>query len=192
MKKAIGSWAGESRLGRARTSGIEDLGKRRQKPSRALLCRQAERGALRRGAAATQRPDPGHPSRARGASGRAEPAVRLGRQVRGGAGILQEWTSSDSGPRPPTSSAASLVEELLESVAMYPDHVEVTVSGARRLNVTLHEVGLTGGGSLVVSEGGFEPPRPIRPLGPQPSASTKFRHSDGSPAILAIRPERSG
>jgi hypothetical protein len=30
-----------------------------------------------------------------------------------------------------------------------------------------------------VSEGGFEPPRPIRPLGPQPSASTKFRHSDG-------------
>ena len=31
----------------------------------------------------------------------------------------------------------------------------------------------------MVSEGGFEPPRPIRPLGPQPSASTKFRHSDG-------------
>jgi hypothetical protein len=48
------------------------------------------------------------------------------------------------------------------------------------------------GGVRLVSEGGFEPPRPIRPLGPQPSASTKFRHSDGSPAILATRPERSG
>ena len=43
----------------------------------------------------------------------------------------------------------------------------------------------------MVSEGGFEPPRPIRPLGPQPSASTKFRHSDGIPAILATGPERS-
>ena len=38
-----------------------------------------------------------------------------------------------------------LVEELLDSVAMYPDHLEVTVSGAPRLNVTLEEVGLTGG-----------------------------------------------
>jgi hypothetical protein len=28
---------------------------------------------------------------------------------------------------------------------MYPDHLEVTVSGAPRLNVTLEEVGLTGG-----------------------------------------------
>jgi hypothetical protein len=33
-----------------------------------------------------------------------------------------------------------MVEELLESVAMYPDHLEVTVSGAPRLNVTLEEV----------------------------------------------------
>ena len=38
-----------------------------------------------------------------------------------------------------------LVEELVESVAMYPDHLEVTVSGAPRLNVTPEEVGLTGG-----------------------------------------------
>jgi hypothetical protein len=28
---------------------------------------------------------------------------------------------------------------------MYPDHVEVTVSGARRLNVHLQDVGPTGG-----------------------------------------------
>lgn len=33
----------------------------------------------------------------------------------------------------------------IQAVAMYPDHLEVTVSGARRLNVTLEEVGLTGG-----------------------------------------------
>jgi hypothetical protein len=38
-----------------------------------------------------------------------------------------------------------IVEELLESVAIYPDHLEVTVSGVPRLNVTLKEVGLTGG-----------------------------------------------
>ena len=53
-----------------------------------------------------------------------------------------------------------LVEELLESVATYPDHAEVTVSGARRLNVTLQEIGLTGGGILVVSEGGLNPHGP--------------------------------
>jgi hypothetical protein len=50
-----------------------------------------------------------------------------------------------------------LVEELLESVAMYPDHLEITVSGTPRLNVTLEEVGLTGGGSLVVSEARGDP-----------------------------------
>ena len=32
--------------------------------------------------------------------------------------------------------------------------------------------GSGGGGSSFVSEGGFEPPRAMRPLGPQPSAST--------------------
>ena len=46
-----------------------------------------------------------------------------------------------------------LVEELLESVAMYPDHLEVTVSGAPPLNVTLEEVGLTGGWQFRVGGG---------------------------------------
>src|SRR6266542_678039 len=38
---------------------------------------------------------------------------------------------------------------------MYPDHLEVTVSGVPRLNVTMEEVGLSGGGSFggLVSEG---------------------------------------
>lgn len=39
-----------------------------------------------------------------------------------------------------------LVEELLDAVAMYPDHLEVTVKGALRLNVTLKEAGLGPGG----------------------------------------------
>ena len=48
-----------------------------------------------------------------------------------------------------------LVEELLESVAMYPDHLEVTVSGVPRLNVTLEEVGLTGGWQFCGVGGGI-------------------------------------
>src|SRR5262245_44591648 len=48
------------------------------------------------------------------------------------------------------------------------------------------------GSSLVVSEGGFEPPRAMRPLGPQPSASTKFRHSDEARRILARGPSGTG
>ena len=35
-----------------------------------------------------------------------------------------------------------LVHELVEEVALFPDHLEVTVAGAPRLNVTLEEVGV--------------------------------------------------
>ena len=38
-----------------------------------------------------------------------------------------------------------LVEGLLESVAFFPDHVEVTPKGVPTLNVELDEVGLTAG-----------------------------------------------
>jgi len=48
-----------------------------------------------------------------------------------------------------------LVEELLESVAMYPDHLEITVSGVPRLNVTLEEVGLSGGWQFCGVGGGI-------------------------------------
>jgi hypothetical protein len=48
-----------------------------------------------------------------------------------------------------------LVEELLESVAIYPDHLAVTVSGAPRLNVALEEVGLTGGWQCLGVGGGI-------------------------------------
>src|SRR6266511_180558 len=50
-----------------------------------------------------------------------------------------------------------LVEELLESVAMYPDHLEVTVSGVPRLNVPLEEVGLSGGWQLCGGGGPTSP-----------------------------------
>ncbi len=36
----------------------------------------------------------------------------------------------------------ALVEELVNEAAMYPDHLEVAISGAPRLNVLLSEVGL--------------------------------------------------
>ena len=35
-----------------------------------------------------------------------------------------------------------LVHELREEVALFPDHLEVAVAGAPRLNITLDEVGV--------------------------------------------------
>ena len=40
-----------------------------------------------------------------------------------------------------------LVEELIEAVAVFPDHLEVHVAGAPPLIVTLEEVGLRGSGT---------------------------------------------
>ena len=54
-----------------------------------------------------------------------------------------------------------LVEELIDAVVVFPDHLEVQVAGAPPLNVTLAEVGLRESGTeSSVSEGGLEPPRP--------------------------------
>lgn len=47
-----------------------------------------------------------------------------------------------------------LVEELVEKVAVFPDHLEVTIAGAPRLNVGLAEVGLGGNQSQIVGVGG--------------------------------------
>ncbi|MHB8246232.1 MAG: hypothetical protein ACYDGN_12935 [Acidimicrobiales bacterium] len=47
-----------------------------------------------------------------------------------------------------------LVEELVERVAIFPDHLEVTIAGAPRLNVALAEVGLGGRQSQIVGVGG--------------------------------------
>jgi hypothetical protein len=59
------------------------------------------------------------------------------------------WAEATEGER------RVLVEELLESLIMYPDHLEVTVSGAPRLNVRLEKVGLTGGWQLCGVGGGI-------------------------------------
>ena len=54
-----------------------------------------------------------------------------------------------------------LIEELIDAVTIYDDRLEVTVTGAPPLLVTLDEVGLRPAGTgSVVSEGGLEPPRP--------------------------------
>jgi hypothetical protein len=47
-----------------------------------------------------------------------------------------------------------LVEELLDAVAIFPDHLEVTVQGAPRLNVTLEEAGLKPAEGQFVGVGG--------------------------------------
>ncbi|MGB6057196.1 MAG: recombinase family protein [Microthrixaceae bacterium] len=56
----------------------------------------------------------------------------------------------------------TLIEDLVDAVYVYPDHLRVVACGAPPLKVDLTEVGLrppTGMGPLV-SEGGLEPPRP--------------------------------
>ena len=45
-----------------------------------------------------------------------------------------------------------LVEELVEWVTVFPDHLEVTVAGALALNVRLEEVGLMGSEIVGVGE----------------------------------------
>jgi hypothetical protein len=53
-----------------------------------------------------------------------------------------------------------LVEDLVDSVYIYPDQLTVQVAGAPPILVTLEEVGLTQGCKPVVSEAGLEPARP--------------------------------
>jgi len=59
-----------------------------------------------------------------------------------------------------------LVEELVENVAIFPDHLEVSIAGAPRMNVTLQEVGLTGG----LSSRGVGGPTPVLTTRPAPLA----------------------
>ncbi len=59
----------------------------------------------------------------------------------------------------------ALVEDLIDSVRVYPDRILVEVAGAPAFTIALDEVGLTQGCKPVVSEAGLEP---ARPLGHQP------------------------
>jgi hypothetical protein len=56
------------------------------------------------------------------------------------------------------------VEELVEKVAVFPDHLEVTIAGAPKLNVGLSEAGLGSNQSQNVSVGGgtrYKTPRRV-------------------------------
>ncbi len=74
-----------------------------------------------------------------------------------------------------------LVQELVEEVAMLPDHLEVTVTGAPRLNVALAEVGLEGVAEQSCERGDSNP-------------HSLLGHWDLNPARLPVPPRshRSG
>ncbi|HET9672679.1 MAG TPA: recombinase family protein [Actinomycetota bacterium] len=69
-------------------------------------------------------------------------------------GILRELKVDEIWAEATDQERRVLVEELLDVLAIFPDHLEVTVKGAPRLNVTLDEVGLKGGWWLFVGVGG--------------------------------------
>jgi hypothetical protein len=69
-------------------------------------------------------------------------------------GILRELNVEEIWAEATDQERRVLVEELLDVLALFPDHLEVTVKGAPRLNVTLDEVGLKGGWWQFVGVGG--------------------------------------
>lgn len=85
-----------------------------------------------------------------------------------------------------------IASDLLDEIRFYPDHLEVKVSGAPRMNVSLREVGLTGGSSFYGVGERTRTSTPLRALGPQPSASTSSATPtwgrDCTPAAISERP----
>jgi site-specific DNA recombinase len=60
-----------------------------------------------------------------------------------------------------------LANDLLDGIAFFPDHLEVKVAGAPKMNVTLQEVGLTGGSGFCGVGEGTRTPTPC--AGTRPS-----------------------
>jgi site-specific DNA recombinase len=145
LKKAVGSGAGEPRRGHGKAPGIEDLAERRRKLLELYFSDNlsaelfAEEEARLSGQIQVVRREQEERqverSRLSDVAAKFEEVARILREM----DVERLWAEATDLER------RVLVEELLESVAMYPDHLEVTVSGAPRLNVTLEEVGLTGG-----------------------------------------------
>jgi site-specific DNA recombinase len=145
LERAVGSEAGEPRRGHGKTPRIEDLAERRRKLlelyyadklSAELFAEEEERlsgqiQAVRR----DQEERQVERSRMSDVAVKFEEVARILREM----DVERLWAEATDLER------RVIVEELLESVAMYPDHLEVTVSGVPRLNVALEEVGLTGG-----------------------------------------------
>jgi hypothetical protein len=69
-------------------------------------------------------------------------------------GILRELNVDEIWAEATDQERRVLVEELLDVLTIFPDHLEVTVKGAPRLNVALNEVGLKGGRWQFVGVGG--------------------------------------
>ena len=68
--------------------------------------------------------------------------------------VEQLWEAANLAER------RTLVEDLVDSVCIYPDQITVQIAGAPPFVVGLDEVGLTQGCKPVVSEAGLEPARP--------------------------------
>ena len=76
------------------------------------------------------------------------------------AGLLAALDLDDLWEEATPAERRTLIEDLVDSVCIYPDQLTVQVIGAPPILVTLEEVGLRAGSRPVVSEGGLEPPRP--------------------------------
>ncbi len=68
--------------------------------------------------------------------------------------MLQDLDLGKAWDEATDSERRVLVEELVEVVAVFPDHLEVTIAGAPKLNVDLSEVGLGSNRSQNVRVGG--------------------------------------
>ena len=86
------------------------------------------------------------------------------------AGLLRDLDLDSAWDDASDDERRVLVEELLERVTVFPDHLEVKVEGAPRLNVTLAEVGLGGRQSQIVGVGG-----PIRTRHPRSCSGPSWR-----------------
>jgi site-specific DNA recombinase len=154
LKKALAGTS-EPRRGRTVTARLDDLADRRRKllelyysdrlsaelfaEEESRLSNQIE--AVRRQREATE----AERSRLSEVAAKFEGVARILRKM----DVDRLWAEASDQER------RIIVEELLESVAMFPDHLEVTVSGVPRLNVTLEEVGLTSGWQFCGVGGGI-------------------------------------
>lgn len=154
LRKAINSGAGESGRGR-RTHMLEDLADRRRKLLELYYTDRlsAERFAEEEGRLGDQieairrerEEREAERTRVSEVAAKFEEVARILRRM----DVDRLWAEATDLER------RVIVEELLESVAMYPDHLEVTVSGVPRLNMTLEEVGLSRGWQFCGVGGGI-------------------------------------
>jgi hypothetical protein len=97
------------------------------------------------------------------------------------------------------SERRTLVEDLVDSVCLYPDRITVQVAGAPPFTVALDEVGLTQGCKPAVSEARREPQRwesqtviPARGYGSSRLIRDCIADSSASPSRTSPRGRRSG